>query len=397
MSRPPIVDLCLGSAALVLTGLYAWVAADEGAAWWSVLFMLLHLGLAVALFLRSSWRRGSFVLSYLLLAAMAVLMQLAPVNLGVSPIILCAPLALYKVARHDPTPWGATALLLGIAGSFVSPINQMPSGGNRPLVSLLILGMVGTFLWASGRRRTELAHHAQLEQARTALEQESARRVVQAQAQERSRIAREIHDIVAHSLAVVNVQASTALAIGTEQQMRESLTGVRDASKGALDELRSLVTVLRNDAPGTEVAGHLRTIPELLETARRAGVDIAADLPDATTLAGWQQDWPAAVRLAVVRVVQEGLGNVLKHAGPSPRAQLGWTLQGGVCQLEIRNDARVQGESSGFGLVGLRERLTLLGGSLEAGPDGAGFRVLARIPLAHDKAGPGAGMNQEQA
>ena len=172
---------------------------------------------------------------------------------------------------------------------------------------------------------------------------------------------------MAHSLAVVIMQASTVLAIGTEQQMRESLTGVRDASKGALDELRSLVTVLRNDAPGTEVAGYLRTIPELLETARRAGVDIAADLPDATTLAGWQQDWPAAVRLAVVRVVQEGLGNVLKHGGSS--AQLGIRCGDDAVVVEVRDPGadsvtRERVDGSGHGLIGMRERVAVFGGQL---------------------------------
>jgi len=385
VTRPPIVDLCLGGVGMALGGLYVWDAADAGFPWYDVLFTLIHVGLAAALFVRSTWRRGSFVLTYALLAAMAALMYEAPINLGVSPAILCAPLALYTVARHDPTPWGATALLFGVAGSFVSPISHLPSGGNRPLIALLIVGMVGTYLWASGRRRTELAYDAQLAQARTAHEQESARRVVQAQVDERARIAREIHDIVAHSLAVVNVQASTALAIGTETQMRDSLTGVRDASKGALNELRSLVTVLRDDSSGTEVAGDLRAVPELIDAARRAGVHIDRDLPGADTLARWQAEWPAAARLAVVRVVQEGLGNVIKHGGPHPHAEVSWQLDGTVCDVVIHNDARLQGESGGFGLVGLRERLTLIGGSLDAGPDddagseNSGFRLHARI------------------
>ena len=380
MRRVPIVDLALTLAALLLTALYSTVVVERGFTWYDSTFTVIHLGLTVALLTRSTHRRASFVASYALLAAMALLVHVAPLNLGLSPIVFCAPLALYKVARHDPPAWGVTGLFLGIAGSFVSPMNRFPGGVNGALVAWMILVMVGTYLWASGRRRTELAHEADLARARLEHDRETALRVTQAQIEERARIAREVHDVVAHSLAVVNVQANTALAIGTEEQMRDSLLGVRDASKSALDEVRSLVGVLRDDSGAREVTGDLTRLPGLLAEASGAGLDVRADLPDETTLLTWQERWPAAVRLAVVRVTQEALSNVLKHGGPSPRARVRVAEENGECVVEVTNDARRQGDSSGFGLVGLRERVTLAGGHLAAGPDGEGFAVLARIP-----------------
>ncbi|GMA37988.1 sensor histidine kinase [Mobilicoccus caccae] len=273
-----------------------------------------------------------------------------------------------------------TGLLLGVAGAFVSPVNRLAGGPTTALVAVMILGMVGTYLWASGRRRTEVAYREQLERERDEHEREAARRVLTAQTDERARIAREIHDIVAHSLAVVNVQASTALAVGGEAQMRESLTGVRDASKSALGELRSLVSVLRDQVTDHEVSGDLLRLPALATETTAAGVRLETALPEEETLRRWQESWSAPARLAVVRVVQEALSNVIKHGGVRPVANLSVTERDGACLVSVTNEGRGQGDSLGYGLLGLRERVTLTGGDITAGPEGAGFAVHARIP-----------------
>lgn len=380
MTRPPVVDLALAATAAALTGLVILAETGRGPTWDVVLYVLVHLGLVAALAVRSTHRRASFVATYALLAVMAAVVAFAPINHGVSPLILCAPLALFKVARHDPAPWGAAGLLLGIAGAFVSPLHRLPGGSSSFLIALMILGIAGTYLWATGRRRTELAYQARLEDERLAAERESARRVAQAQTDERSRIAREIHDIVAHSLAVVNVQAATALAVGTPEQMRDSLTGVRASSKEALGELRSLVGVLRDEVSSGEVVGDLLRLPALAEATTAAGARLEVALPDEEVLRRWQGTWSASARLAVVRVVQESLSNVVKHGGPAPLARLSVTEDGAACVVEVTNAAVVQGESLGYGVPGLRERVTLAGGKFEAGPDGAGFAVRACIP-----------------
>lgn len=382
MRLPPIVDIILTAGAAAMTVLLAVIAVDRGMAWYDVADAAVHAGLTVALWFRSTRRRTSFVATYVLLAALAILVHVAPVNLGVSPIILCAPLALYKVARHDPAPWSVAGLLLGIAGSFVSPLNRLPTGGAALFIAWMILIMVVTFLWAAGRRRTELAHAAELERTRAEHERSAELLQDRARAEERTRIAREIHDVVAHSLTVVNVQAATALTIGTEEQMRDSLTGVREASQGALDEVRSLLHALR-DEPARDVSGDLSRLPELVTETRSAGVDLTADLPSDDTLTEWNNTVPASSRLALVRVVQESLSNVIKHGGPDPKATL-QVSRDDPCEVRVSNDQRGQGDSSGFGLEGLRERVRLVGGTYTAGPDGDGFTITAQIPLSKD-------------
>ncbi|MBO3142020.1 histidine kinase [Dermatophilus congolensis] len=320
--RAPITDILLTTGAALVTGLYTTVAIQTPT-WYSITFALIHLGLTTTLATRTTTRRSSFIATYALLAAMATLMWLAPINLGVSPLILCAPLSLYKIARHDPPAWSATALLLGIAGSFVSPLEYLPGGNNKAAVPLLILCMVGTYLWAAGRRRTELTYATELRRAEEQHRRDLDRRVQQAQTDERARIAREIHDIVAHSLAVVNVQAATALAIGTENQMRQSLTTIKDASKDAITQMRSLVKVLR-EKQDSEVSGDLHRLITLTEQAQTTGVNLEHNL-DPATLTDWQNRWPAAARLALIRAVQEGISNVIKHGGTTPHAHLNIT------------------------------------------------------------------------
>lgn len=386
---PPRGDLALGAVGVALTALIATAVSVRGLTWYTGLDLLIHAGLCAALIVRRVYRRSSFVATYALLAALAVVVALAPINLGVSPIILTAPLALYVVARHEPGIWGVAGLLLGIAGTFVSPVNRL-AGGPGLLVPVMILGMVGTYLWASGRRRTELAYADRLARERAQHERELASRVVRAQLDERVRIAREVHDVIAHSLAVVSVQANTGLAIGTPEQLRTSLTGVQEASRAALAELRALLDVLRDDRVVLDVNGDLLRLHDLATAALDAGVRLSVALPDDATLRGWQDAWPANVRLAVVRVVQESLSNVIKHGGPNPRATLRVGVEAGECVVRIVNERPPRSGSpltlpdslpGGVGLLGLRERVTLVGGQFRAGDGPTGFQVEARLPI----------------
>lgn len=387
--RPPAADVVLSGLGVATTLIVAGLVKDYGLTWDLAAYVAIHLGLSLALALRRVRRRSSFVATYALLAALAAVVQFGPHQLGVSPIIVAAPLALYVVARHEATPWGVVGLLLGIGGAFVSPVTQMP-GGSGALVPVAILVMVGTYLWASGRRRTELGYLERSARDRDEHTRELARGVAQARSDERVRLARELHDIVAHSLAVVNVQAGTGLAVGTPEHMRASLSGVREASAGALAELRAVVGVLREgEDPRLDVAGDLSRVPQLADEAAAAGVRLETDLPDTSVLQGWQATWPAQARLAVVRVTQEALSNAIKHGGPRPRARLSLTTDDAACTVLVTNDAVAPGPSCGFGLTGLEERVALCGGEFVAGPTGDGFAVRARIPLRRS-GGPGA-------
>lgn len=231
---------------------------------------------------------------------------------------------------------------------------------------LHVLAHVLVDLWATDRRRGE---------------QRVADEVARAQAAERLRIARELHDIVGHSLAVVQVQASTALAVGGEQLQREALAAIREASTSALNETRALVGVLRAPDEGRSPAGDLDTITRLTDAARAAGVRLETDLPEPDELAQAQQSWPAATRLTVVRVLQEGLTNVLKHGGRSPRARAWLRSDDATISVGVANDAPPAATgTAGNGLIGVRERVQLVGGTLDVTQEAARFTLSAQLP-----------------
>ncbi|MER6082104.1 sensor histidine kinase [Streptomyces sp. NPDC001833] len=197
--------------------------------------------------------------------------------------------------------------------------------------------------------------------------------------EERLRIARELHDVLAHSISVINVQAGMGLALldSDPEQARSALTTIKAASKEALGEVRQVLDTLRSpgDAPRTPAPG-LGRLPELVEQAAGAGlaVDVTGEPPRLAP----------GVDLAAFRIVQEALTNVVRHSG-SRQARVRLEHGGGELRLRIDDDGPATGADaggSGNGLAGMRERAAALGGTIEAGPraDG-GFRVLAVLPL----------------
>jgi signal transduction histidine kinase len=216
--------------------------------------------------------------------------------------------------------------------------------------------------------------------------QEAERRRVDG---ERMRIARELHDVLAHSISVINVQAGVALALLDErpEQARTALTTIKAASKEALGEVRQVLGTLRapGEAPRSPAPG-LDRLPELLEQARAAG--LTADLD----VEGQRVPLPPGVDLAAFRIVQEALTNIVRHSG-ARSARIRLVYRPGLLDLSVDDDgpAVAGGETGGGnGLVGMRERAAALGGSVRAGPrpDG-GFRVHAGLPLT--ASGPSSG------
>ncbi|RXS85194.1 sensor histidine kinase [Streptomyces sp. TM32] len=202
--------------------------------------------------------------------------------------------------------------------------------------------------------------------------------------EERLRIARELHDVLAHSISVINVQAGVGLALLDQdpEQARTALTTIKDASKEALGEVRQVLGTLRTpgEAPRSPAPG-LDRLPELTEQARRAGlaVDIGTE--------GARVALAPGTELAAFRIVQEALTNTVRHSG-SRTARVLLRYLPGALEIRVDDDGPATsgaGEPSGGGngLIGMRERAAALGGTVEAGPrpDG-GFRVRARIPLA---------------
>lgn len=211
---------------------------------------------------------------------------------------------------------------------------------------------------------------------------ESARRLARdAVADERLRIARELHDIVGHSLSLIAVKATVANHIAEERpaETRAALLTIEKTSRSALTEIRRLLDVLReDDDPAADLAPSPGTaeLPELVERLRPAGPRIDLDLSGADEL-------PAAVGLTVYRLVQESLTNVIKHADAT-RCRVEVRAADGTVHIEVTDDgrgARNPRRPGGQGLIGMRERVTMYGGSLTTGtgPDG-GFRVVAAVP-----------------
>ncbi|HEV3498265.1 MAG TPA: sensor histidine kinase, partial [Actinomycetes bacterium] len=248
------------------------------------------------------------------------------------------------------------------------------------LAAWLLVLLTGSELLRARRDRAVAAARSREEEAR--------RRV----SDERLRIARELHDVVAHNISMINLQAGVALHLIDErpEQARTALAAIKDASKEALVELRSVLGVLRQvdeQAPRDPAPG-LGRLPDLIAQANAAGLAVQV------TVDGDARPLPRSVDLAAFRIVQEALTNVSRHAGTAA-AQVRVVYAPGHVAVEVVDDGRgaaVSGEpspGSGQGLTGMRERAQSLGGEFEAGPrPGFGWRVLARLPVPTDEEAP---------
>jgi signal transduction histidine kinase len=338
------------------------------------------------------WRRRA----PLAVLGVAVAAWAATLGSGYADLGGVAIIALYSAGRHATEAqdrWAQVGVAAAIAVVLVDGLTDPAPWGEA------VLGAVVMFVaWYVGRRlrlRSERAAQLQREQAA------EARRIV---IEERTRIARELHDVVAHRVSLMTVQAGAAKAVAAEdpEGALRAMAAVEEAGRQALDELRHLLGVLRPETgrDGLVPQPGLADLPRLVEQTRGAGLDVSL----ATD--GLSGELPARVDLFAYRIVQEALTNVLKHAGPGARTQvrLGSDRNGVV--IEVVDDGhgtdkgvesadgrqptdsdRQHRRSAGHGIVGMRERARLLGGTLEARPrpDG-GFRVVAHLPTGGEPA-----------
>ncbi len=243
------------------------------------------------------------------------------------------------------------------------------SGGAA--VAVAAVALIGDVLYRGRRTRELLAEQEELN------EQERAKRAV---LEERTRIAREMHDVVAHHMSMIAVQAETApyRLAALPDEAKDELATIAAAAREALTDMRRLLGVLRSESQEAERAPQpgYEQITELLATARKAGLPVTGELPP---LGGIDE----TAGLTAYRIVQEALANAARHAPGGP-VLLTARVDGDRLELRVANEltaAPDPGHKPGHGLIGMRERVTLLGGELTAGPDGTGsYRVLARIP-----------------
>jgi signal transduction histidine kinase len=328
------------------------------------------------------------------LAAVAGL-QIGMLALGMPPganfaAELVAP---YSVAAHGSRRMRlATAAAAGVALVIIA----LPRFGRWSRGDALALMIAGAGAWLVGSvLRERRAGVAELAERTARLERERELEARRAAAEERLRIARELHDVVAHNLSVVVVQAQAAQRIldRDSERARGVVVSIERTGREALDEMRRLLGVLRAGEPSTGTDAEedglfgpqpgLARIGDLVEQVGRAG------LPVTVRVEGTERPLTAAIDLSAFRIVQEALTNSLKHAGPA-RAEVVLRYRPDHLELTVSDDGRGGSAAldggpvprSGHGLVGMRERVELFGGDLAAGPrQGGGYQVRARLPL----------------
>jgi signal transduction histidine kinase len=336
---------------------------------------------AGSLVLRRRWP----VTVFLLAAGTTVAMYLLGYPDGGLPFVVV--IALYTVAvRCDRRITVAATVVVLLAVTFVvADADDMDVGTLAGTLAVFAMAAV----WGD-RKKVRDAYAEQLELRAAEKERERIDAARRAASEERLRIARELHDVVAHAMSVVAVQSGVgAHVIDTRpDEAKQILETISQTSRESLDEMRRLLGVLRADRVSAD------EVAELAPATGLGGLDALATrvtesgVPVETKVVGERTPIPVGVDLAAYRIVQEALTNVLKHAGPA-RASVLVRYEPGAVHLEVVDDGRgaaargVTGNGSGHGLVGMRERAALYGGELEAGPrPGGGYRVAATLRYA---------------
>ena len=336
----------------------------------------------------------------LAVAAAPVLLQVLPLllrrryPLGVLAVVLGASiatqyvvgalppfalaLAVYTVASHTERRIAFPAGLLAFAALLAALLPRTGLYGGESVLHLLVFVAAAWILGDSVR--TKRAYYRELEERAERLEREREDNARHAAAEEQARIARELHDVIAHSVSVMVVQAAAAGDVFEKhpERARDALRSIEESGRSALTELRRLLGIVRTrERDRREPQPGLDALADLLEQVRATGLEVELELE------GELGELPTGVDLSAYRIVQEALTNTLKHASAG-HARVRLSRHVGELELEIADDGAGPGESpaDGHGLIGMQERAALLGGGLEAGPGpNGGFVVRARFPL----------------
>ncbi|MEO3871906.1 histidine kinase [Nonomuraea sp. B12E4] len=334
-----------------------------------------YLGLSAVLLLPLAWRRRPLT-SFAVIALISFgqwLAQLTPM-----PANLAILIALWAVAYQCTFRWALAAVLVTELGVFLALVKwQTPTLGMFFSGSIFVVTVWLYGLYASTRRR----YLEGLEERAERAEHERDQQARMAAAAERARIARELHDVVAHNVSVMVVQADGAgYALDSDpEEARQAVRNISRTGRAALAEMRRLVGVLRADETTSTDYTPQPGLGQLEELVRGSAV------PARLHIGGVPCDLPEGQQLAVYRIVQEALTNTLKHGGPGVRASVEVDYGGPELVVRVTDDGRgaaAPKSLDGHGLIGMRERVGMFGGTLAAGPgQGGGFEVLARLPM----------------
>ncbi|MEU6415017.1 sensor histidine kinase [Microbispora sp. NPDC046933] len=387
-AHPLVSDSIL--AVVLTTASLWWIAAaglGEGAGW-----------------LRSVQPRPADAMNLILAAACTLPVALRRSRPFVLLVATCVPQAALDALHYHPglSEFGGLVLLYSVAAyrglalslaalvvAFSSYVSSALAGVIAPTwTDHVVVTAVLLLCWVCGRAlRLRRAYLAELVQRADRLERAREADTRAARAEERSRIARELHDVVAHHVSVMTVQAAAARKmLDTKPDVaRDALTAIEEMGRTAMAEMRSIVGVLRTDGPAERrPQPGMHDLPALVEQMREAG------LRTQLWIEGERRGLPPGVDLAAYRLVQEALTNSLRHAGPAARAWVTVRHEPNELTIHVEDDGRGAAEESvriggkGHGLVGIRERVALYGGVLRIGPrTGGGFEVRAQFPLSH--------------
>ncbi|MFC6695555.1 sensor histidine kinase [Nocardioides daphniae] len=379
-----------------------WTLGPRARRWFDALLVLGLCALASAHFLSDEplpaavslsqfiplwWRRSHSALVFAVVAASSAAQV---VVLGMTdPIVgqLAFPIAAYSVGRWGgrwSRPFSLVVTLCACVVAAWAWTSWTASADNRldnmvaPALSCAGVAVSSWALGVAGGQRDRFVRSLveSAEQTRRMAERD----VALAAQDERARIAREMHDVVAHGLSVMVVQADGARYAAAQDPgvAVPTLEAIADTGRASLAEMRRLLGLLRTEESGVRPQPRLDDVAHLVEEAKAAGMQVEATLPE---------EWPSVpdgVGLAAYRVVQEALTNVRKHAGPQAAATLRVTVDDAV-RIQVTDDGRGAASgpgSGGHGLVGMRERVAVHDGAMSAGPAvGGGWTVSARIPL----------------
>jgi signal transduction histidine kinase len=365
-----LLDAGTALAGAALTAFAAWGPADStgpigtihGPVWLRVLLPAL---LGVPLMLRRRAPLAMWSALWAVIALQDIVSRHPPQGLYFLFVLFSASYALGAYAELRRAAAG-----LAFAIPAIALISLAGVGLGLTVTPLAVFWLVGVLMRARRQHLALAERNAELE-----------RQAEQARAAERVRIARELHDIVAHHLSVIVLQAAGTRASG--KPAGPALEKIEDSGRQALTETRRLLGVLREPDPDAELAPQ----PGIAELDALAAGVRAAGLPVNLVVSGDRATLPAAVDVSVYRIVQEALTNVLKHAGPA-RAEVAVGCAAEQVTIEVTDDGAERSTDAGpaptggHGLTGIRERVAIFGGELHAGPQpGGGFAVRARLPV----------------
>ena len=305
------------------------------------------------------------------------------------PAMLTVLVVIFSAARYLSLTAGLVVIPLGIAASIIGPLSwlgRIPEGQRflaGGLLSLLCLSaMVNAYLL--GRRITVQGHVAKLDEALAEERFLAGERSTQdatelADGRARAEVARELHDVVAHSLSVIVVQAEGAKALATKKPEAaiEALDVIARTGRSSIEEMRRIVSLLRGESDAD--FGPSPSLPQIPEMVAKAGPRITLEMPEELPPV------PESLGLTVFRVVHESVTNFLKHAGPTAQAIATITCEPEAIDIRVTDDGvgvQASTEGRGAGVRGMRERVAAMGGTFKAGPrTGGGYEVRVRLPL----------------